>query len=66
MLYLIKGILLHVLSPTVLFFVLTKVFIVDQAPVSVDSERSSKGVMVTGRGNRVAVGTEQQVCKYLV
>ena len=61
MLYLIKGILLHVLSPTVLFFVLTKVFIVDQAPVSVDLETSSKG-----RGNRVAVGTEQQVCKYLV
>ena len=47
MLYLIKGILLHVLSPTVLFFVLTKVFIVDQAPVSVDSETSSKGVMVS-------------------
>ena len=44
MLYLIKGILLHVLSPTVLFFVF---FIVDQAPVSVDSETSSKGVMVS-------------------
>lgn len=24
------------------------------------------GVMVTGRGNSVAEGTEQQVCKYLV
>lgn len=47
-------------------FVLTKVFIVDQAPVPVDSEKSSDGVMVTGRENRVAVGTEQQVCKYLV
>ena len=30
----------------------------------VDSEMF--GVMVTGRGNRVAEGTEQQVCKYLV
>ena len=32
----------------------------------VDSEIISNGVMVTGRGNRVAEGTEQQVCKYLV
>lgn len=31
-----------------------------QAPVSVDSEAFSNGVMVTGRGNRVAVGTKQQ------
>lgn len=34
--------------------------------MSVDSEAFSNGVMVTGRGNRVAVGTKQQVCKYLV
>lgn len=32
----------------------------------VDSKMSPNGVMVTGRGNRVAEGTEQQVCKYLV
>ncbi|CAH3135730.1 unnamed protein product [Pocillopora meandrina] len=35
----------------------------NQAPVSVDLETSSKGVMVIGRGNRVAVGTEQQILR---
>ena len=30
------------------------------------SVNSETFVMVTGHGNRVAVGTEQQVCKYLV
>lgn len=29
-------------------------------------ESEMRGVMVTGRGNSVAEGTEQQVCKYLV
>lgn len=32
----------------------------------VDSEMFSNGVMETGQGNRVAEGTEQQVCRYLV